>query len=239
MTLLLSIHDVTPAFQGEVELLDALCRRHGAAPALLVVPDWHGEWPIERHPDFVTWVRQRVAGGAEIILHGERHDEVGSPRRWGDHLRAFGRTAREGEFLTLGYGVALERITRGVTRLRNLGLEPIGFVPPAWLCRPAAHHAVADSGLRFSEDERGLHLHPGGRVIPAPAVRWSSRTAFRAHGSALVAAIRWRLQRNRPVIRLALHPADLRHPATIRSLERALDRWTREHPVTPYSTYIA
>ncbi|HEU5357971.1 MAG TPA: DUF2334 domain-containing protein, partial [Gemmatimonadales bacterium] len=61
MTLLLSIHDVTPAFESEVRALHAMCARIGAEPALLVVPDWHGEWPLDRHPAFVDGVRGRAA----------------------------------------------------------------------------------------------------------------------------------------------------------------------------------
>ena len=239
MTLLVSIHDVSPAFRREVGILDALCRSRGVTPALLVVPDWHGQWPIERSPEFLEWVRERVAQGAEIILHGERHDEVGSPRRLQDHLRGWGRTAREGEFLTLGYDAARERIARGLARLRAAGLDPIGFVPPAWLCRNETHRAVADVGLRFSEDEAGLHLHPARGTLRAPAVRWSSRTGLRAHGSVVIARLRWHLQRRREVVRIALHPSDLAHPATARAVEAELGRWTREHPSVPYSTYAA
>ena len=239
MTLLVSIHDVTPAYQREVRTLDAIARRHGAVPALLVVPDWHGQWPIERSPDLLAWVRGRASQGAEIILHGERHDEVGSPRRLSDHLRAWGRTAREGEFLTLGYDAARERITRGLVCLRAAGLDPVGFVPPAWLCREETHRAVADAGLSFSEDEVGVHLHPGRGTLRAPAVRWSSRTEFRARGSVAVARLRWHLQRRTEVVRIALHPSDLAHPATERAIEAELGRWTREHAPVPYSTYAA
>ena len=239
MTLLVSIHDVTPAYQREVEILDATCRRFGAVPALLVVPDWHGLWPIERSADFLAWVRGRASQGAEIILHGERHDEVGSPRQLSDHLRAWGRTAREGEFLTLGYDAARDRIARGVARLRAAGLDPVGFVPPAWLCRDETHLATADLGLRFSEDEIGVHLHPARGVLRAPAIRWSSRTELRARGSVAIARLRWYLQRRTEVVRIALHPSDLAHPAIARAIEAELDRWTREHPPVPYSTYAA
>lgn len=239
MTLLLSIHDVTPALAAEVRVLHALCVRTGAEPALLVVPDWHGEWPLERHPRFVEWLASRAAAGAEIVLHGERHDEVGSPRGWSDALRAWGRTAREGEFLTLDAVAARERIARGRDRLRALGLVPIGFVPPAWLCHEATHTVVGALGLRFSEDARGLRIHPSGRRLRAPAVRWSARTALRARGSALVAEARWHLQRGAPVVRLALHPGDLRHPAAIRSIERALERWPAEHPIVRYAELTA
>jgi predicted deacetylase len=234
VTLLLSIHDVTPALAAEVRTLHAMCARIGAEPALLVVPDWHGEWPLERHPRFVEWLASRAAAGAEIVLHGERHDEVGSPRGWSDALRAWGRTAREGEFLTLAAAAAHERIARGRDRLQALGLAPIGFVPPAWLCREATHNVVGALGFRFSEDARGLRIHPSGRRLRAPAVCWSARSALRARGSAVVAEVRWQLQRGAPVVRLALHPGDLRHRAAVRSIERALERWPAEHPIVRY-----
>ncbi|MGH7591546.1 MAG: DUF2334 domain-containing protein [Gemmatimonadales bacterium] len=239
MTLLLSIHDVTPAFESEARTLYAMCARIGAEPALFVVPDWHGGWPLEHHPQFVEWLRTRAAAGAEIVLHGERHDEAGLDRGIGDSLRAWGRTAKEGEFLTLEYREARARIERGFDRLRALGLAPLGFVPPAWLCRPETHRAVSDLGLRFSEDEHGVRVHPSGLLIRAPALRWSARTPWRAHGSALVADARWKLQRGSAVIRLALHPGDLRHPAVVRSIERALTRWPAEHPVVRYAEYTS
>ena len=109
MSVLLSIHDVTPAWEAQVDALWTLCRERGATPALLVVPNWHGDWPLRDAPQYVDWVRARAADGAEIFLHGERHDEVGLPRTWRDSQRAFGRTNKEGEFLTLDYEAAFER----------------------------------------------------------------------------------------------------------------------------------
>jgi uncharacterized protein len=125
--LLVSIHDVTPAHEAAVRELWELCGRFGIVPALLVVPDWHGRWPLESYPAYVAWLQARVRDGAEIILHGERHDEAGLPRTFGDSLRAVGRTAHEGEFLTLDEAQAGERITRGQRRLGVLGLDPAGL----------------------------------------------------------------------------------------------------------------
>ncbi len=239
MSLLVSIHDVAPPNRAAVERLWALCRSAGVTPALLVVPDWHGGAPLERHPDFVAWVRARVAEGAEVILHGERHDEVGRPRGWRDEWRAWGKTAREGECLTLPPAELAALVTRGLARLRALGLEPTGFIPPAWLMRDEARAALAATGLRFTETDTAVHLFPGDRRLPSPAVRWSGRTPFRARASALVAAARWRLQRHAALVRLALHPGDLAHPASAASVEREVARWTRLRPAIPYAALPA
>jgi uncharacterized protein len=235
VSLLVSIHDVTPALAEGVERLWTLCAERGVRPALLVVPDWHGQWPLEAYPDFVGWLRARVFEGGEIVLHGERHDEAGLPRGLGDELRAWGRTAAEGEFLTLDEPAAHDRIARGRARLAALGLEPVGFVPPAWLARPAGHRAAGRNGLAFSEDDHAVHLHPTGRRIPAPVVRWSARGPLRAWGSVAVARARWTLQGRVPLARIALHPQDLGHRATARSIAPTLDRWLARHRLLTYA----
>ena len=239
MSLLVSIHDATPALAARTRECWSLCARFGVRPALLVVPNWHGVAPIEEDPAFSRWLVERAAEGAEILLHGERHDEAGLRRGWRDELRALGRTAREGEFLTLDYEAARERIGRGLRALRAIGLEPVGFVPPAWLAREATHRAVVDLGLRVSEDERSVRLHPSGVRLPSPVVRWSARTPARAHASAVVARLRWLAQRGAATPRLALHPSDLDHPATRRSLERALAAWVAARGVGSYGSLAA
>jgi len=238
VSLLVSIHDVTPALAEGVARLWALCAERGVRPALLVVPDWHGEWPLEAHPAFVAWLRARAGEGAEIVLHGERHDEVGLPRRFADELRAWGRTAREGEFLTLDAAAARERIERGRARLRALGLDPVGFVPPAWLARDEGHRAAGGTGLGFSEDDRAIHLFPSGRRVPSPVVRWSARGAVRAWGSLAVARARWALQGGARLPRIALHPQDLGHPATAAALGPTLDRWLARHRPITYTALV-
>jgi uncharacterized protein len=233
--LLVSIHDVTPAREAQVMGLWDLCAHRGVVPALLVVPDWHGEWPLEAHPRFISWILARVRDGAEVVLHGERHDEVGLPRHLMDHWRAWGRTDREGEFLTLDDSAARERVTRGLQRLRELGLEATGFVPPAWLAREGAYQAAAAAGLQFTEDARQVRLLPSGRQVPSPVVRWSARTPIRAWGSVAVAGARSLVQLRARCPRIALHPSDLDRSAIVRSIGRTLDHWLEHHSPGRYS----
>jgi predicted deacetylase len=239
VSLVVSIHDVTPAYAPEVARLWSVCAARQVTPALLVVPNWHGRWPLHEHPEFVRWLRARVLDGADIVLHGERHDEAGLRRGLSDVLRAWGRTAAEGEFLTLDEMGALERIQRGVRVLRDFGLEPIGFVPPAWLARDGCDRAVCAAGLQFTEDERAIRLLPSGQRIESPVVRWSARSRARAVASVAVAAGRWRLQRRARLMRVALHPLDLSHPATANSLVHSLDRWVSSRRTTTYGVLSA
>jgi predicted deacetylase len=215
VSLLVSIHDVTPALEDGVRHLWDMCAARGLSPALLVVPDWQGEWPLGRHPAFVKWLRERASGGAEIVLHGERHSR--------------------GEFRALDRAAARERIDRGLGSLRALGLEPGGFVPPAWLAREDGHTAVCDAGLGFSEDERSVRLFPAGRRVASPAVRWSARTPVRAWGSVAVARGRWLVQRRARYPRIAFHPQDYTNPRTARDLPATLDRWLSRHSAISYA----
>lgn len=225
MTLLVSIHDVAPPNLTAVRRLWQLCRDAGVVPALLVVPDWHGTAPIERDAAFLAWLRAAVADGAELLLHGERHDEAGRPRTLIDSLRAAGKTAREGECLTLDAPELEALVGRGLARLRALGFTSRGFVPPAWLMRTDARPGVFATGVAFTEDAGAIYLASGRRIVTS-ALRWSTRTAIRARASVLVAEWRWRRQRRAPVMRIALHPADLNNPGVARSVQQALARWT-------------
>jgi uncharacterized protein len=238
MSVLLSIHDVTPAWKGQVDALWQLCRERGATPALLVVPDWHGQWPLRAAPEYVQWIQDRAAEGAEVFLHGERHDEIGLKRSWRDSQRAFGKTNREGEFLTLDHDAAAQRITRGLRLFADLGLTPIGFVPPAWLCRDGTHTACAALKLPILEDDVAIYLTHTAQRLPSPVLRWSGRTDFRARGSAVQAAVRWRTQQQEPHFRIALHPMDLEHPITRQSVTDELDRWLALRPARPYASLL-
>jgi len=236
--LLVSIHDVTPALERPVQTLWRYCTDRGIVPALLVVPNWHGAWPLKAYSTFVEWLHDCSARGADLVLHGERHDEHGLPRGWRDVVRAWGRTAREGEFLTFSRQAALNRIRGGLDALHEIGLTAMGFVPPGWLMRSDAQLAVQDAGLRFTEDSTTLLVFPRRRRLRAPAVRWSARSPLRARASKWVATLRWELQRDEQLVRLALHPQDLSHPATERSLLEALDRWPTIHTSVRYAALV-
>jgi hypothetical protein len=108
-------------------------------------------------------------------------------------------------------------------------------VPPAWLGREDTHGAAAAAGLKFSEDDRSIRLLRSGRRIPSPVVRWSARSTARAWGSVAVAAARSAMQRRARFPRIALHPPDLDHPATARSVVRTLERWLTSHAAGSYA----
>jgi predicted deacetylase len=238
--LLVAIHDVTPAHESRLGGVFALLQELGIERyALLVVPNWHGAWPLEEHPGFAALLRARQERGAEILLHGLRHDEVGSTRSPWQHLRAFGRTAREGEFLSLAPGEAARRMHRGLETLKALGLVPAGFVPPAWLHGPQSFQLIADQGLDFTEDTLTVYSLAQGRGLRAPALRWSTRRAWRAAAGVAIAAARRPLERWRPLLRVAIHPSDMDVPGVERSVKRTLTALLRHRVAVSYRQALA
>jgi len=237
------VHDVTPAHAQRLAVLyDLLDELAVTRYALLVVPDWHGGWPLQQFDEFVAGLQARVRAGAEIVLHGLRHDEAGQPRTLAHWARTYGRTDREGEFASLEPSAARSRIDRGLEVLRAARLEPIGFVPPAWLGGRELARVVREAGLGFTEDTRAIAaLGPGRpiRRIRAPATCWSTRPPrWRAAGSVVVAALRLRLERHRPLVRVALHPSDVASPAVLASCRRTLGALLATRRVTTYGEVV-
>src|SRR5437870_2029557 len=129
----LSIHDVSPAFEREVDLALALTRAIGARPALLVVPNFHGEAALDAHPDFCAKLRALQAEGHEIFLHGYFHRARRRERAsLGWHFAQKIVSAGEAEFQDVTREEADERLTDGEQMLARAGLAIDGFVAPAW-----------------------------------------------------------------------------------------------------------
>jgi len=236
---LVAVHDVSPVHTRRLDVLYRLLDELGVRRyALLVVPDWHGGWPLGQYPQFTAQLRERAATGVEIMLHGLRHDEVGLPRPLAHRMRTFGRTDHEGEFASLPPAEARARIDQGLATLRAAGLDAIGFVPPAWLGAPGLERVVHDAGLGFTEDTRSIVVLATGRRIRAPTTCWSTRTAWRARGSLVVAALRLRLERTRPLVRVALHPPDVESPAVLASCRRTLGALLEQREVIDYGELL-
>ncbi len=239
-TLVISLHDVTPAHESSIQKALRLLDEFGVREAaLLVVPDWHGCWPLPQFGEFAALVRERAAQGAEIALHGLRHDEAGSQRTLLQHLRALGRTAREAEFLSLSPAQARRRIRAGLALLGEAGLAPQGFVPPAWLAAPDLLPVLENLGFRFTEDAWRLTHLPTGTSRRAPCVHWSTRRAHRAAAGVAIAAVRLPLERPRKLLRLAIHPGDVEHPWVARSLRHTLERLLAQRTPVSYAAALA
>jgi predicted deacetylase len=149
--LVVSIHDVAPPFVDRVRrMLNKLTDIGVFHRSLLVIPNYHGQWRIDQHPEFCEWLRQQQGQGDEIILHGYEHIGVGTPKTLSDRFKNRWGTVGEGEFLCLDYAEARDRLQRGLDLFKSLGIASDGFVAPAWLLNDAGLRAMRDLGFQYT-----------------------------------------------------------------------------------------
>lgn len=240
MAVHVSIHDVSPAFRGEVELALEAAHAHGVRPALLVVPDYHGRAPLSEDPAYCERLRALQADGHEIYLHGYYH----RARTWDEHASVTspsggarpGVSARarylfaqkivsggEAEFSDVSHEEALERLNEGERVLRGAGLSVSGFVAPAWSMPPWVLKLLGERGYSFTEDHTRIYNPSRKRSRPSVVLNYASRTPSR-----LLSSVAWcRLARPaRRVLpaRIAIHPADMRY-ALLRAEVDSLLTW--------------
>ena len=216
----IAVHDVAPATWPRCEVLLDLMRRVGAPPAtLLVVPDYHRRGSVERDLGFIRAIDHRIACGDEIALHGYHHLDDGpvphSPAEW---LTRRVLTASEGEFAALTEHEAAIRIGAGLAMFERLGWNAAGFVAPAWLLGDGARAALAKTNIRYTSTHAHQELLAERRRIAAPAISASTRSAWRRWSSRQWLRLARAAFRNEPLIRVALHPADVTDA-------RILDGW--------------
>jgi predicted deacetylase len=234
-TLVASFHDVAPHTRADCDrfLQIAACCRVPRV-SLLVMPRWRDSKPISQDAGFVKWLHARTDEGHEVVLHGLRHvaDHVGpSPLE-----QLVGRiyTAGEGEFLDLGKDEAAERLAEGLAILEQCGLPVSGFTAPAWLAGQGTREALLESGLRYHTTLRTIHRLSDGGEVRAPVLVPTSRSAARRVASQATLPVLRALWSRRPVLRLAAHPADMRHDA-IEALLASL--FMAERPLRTPLTY--
>ncbi|MBV6825232.1 DUF2334 domain-containing protein [Pseudomonas sp. PD9R] len=211
-SLLLVLHDVAPQtwadYQPFVEAVDAL----GNVPMTwLVVPDFHKHNDLEAHPGFRHVLSERLAYGDELALHGYYHCDdapmTNNPRDW--FMRRI--YTHEGEFYSLSQEAALARLRAGIEIFHRYRWPLHGFVAPAWLISEGTRQALRQLPLSYTSDPQHLYRLPDFTPVDAPGLVWSARSAWRRGLSKLVSDQREQRWQQAPVIRLGLHPVDMRH----------------------------
>ena len=200
--LCVSVHDVAPAtFDDCRDTLAFLDSMRVSPVALLVVPDYHGLGRVDKDTGFCRFLRERADHGDEIVLHGFCH--------------------QDGEFSHLSGDMARLRILRGLAVMRAAGWQPEGFVAPAWLMSPGTQDALESLPLKYCATRDFVLPLGSDRRISAPSLVASTRSMWRRGLSPAWNQLRLARGLARPVIRVALHPRDIRYGA-IESLWRRL-----------------
>ena len=222
--LIVSFHDLSPHSRERCRDFLADMREIGVERvSLLVVPCWHGDKAFTEDTAFVEWLRSLAEAGHELSLHGYTHQA--ETVTGGPVARAMGRiyTASEGEFYQISRSSAKERLSKGIGMFREAGLPMEGFTPPAWLLSDEGREALRESGMLYTTSLQNVEILAPDRRIYAPTLVFSSRNLWRRIVSLGGVRVWSFINRKTPVLRLAVHPADLDYPsirATIVQLAR-------------------
>ena len=211
--LCIAIHDVSPSTWPHCERLLASLRTLGRIPVTLaVVPDFHGEGRVDRSVSFMRALDACVAEGAEIALHGYRHlDDGQAPSDIHSWIQRRLLTAGEGEFAALSADEASSRIQKGRELLAACGWQTFGFIPPAWLTGEGTRQALRYSSMVYSSSHFALLRLADNKVIDAPCITVSARSAWRRAASKLWLNAVETATAGAPLLRIAMHPVDAQH----------------------------
>ena len=219
--LLASIHDVSPRFEREIDILaERLDRRLGSARfAMLVVPDHWDAAPIAADKAFQARLRSWSDEGVEMFLHGWRHRDDAPAGFKARHM-----TAGEGEFDALSQAESTRRLRDGRAVVEAaIGRPVAGFIAPAWLYGPGALAAVRAEGFALAEDHLKVWRPADGAVLArGPVITWASRSRGRIASSLAFARLARFGLRPLTTVRVAVHPGDTGVPALLDSLDATL-----------------
>jgi predicted deacetylase len=208
-----AIHDVEPATFERCALIRDWLADHGIDRATLLVipaPDLHPFF--QRRPDLAAWLLDCRDRGGAIAQHGFQHRRPG-------RMAPLRRLGPEAEFARMDADTTHASIEAGRRVLTLAGVEPRGFVAPAYAYTPALRHELT---LAFDWWATLLRLVGRDRASLAPALSLR-RSALGVRAGALAAG---------RVLRLDLHPADFDRPRHVLALESVLANAKRREPVT-------
>jgi predicted deacetylase len=247
-TLAVALHDIEPATFERCALIRDWLDDHGVdRVTLLVIParDLH---PLhERSPEMVDWLARRRRLGDSIAQHGFQHRRLrpaAAPRR----LLSPAHARRTAEFVGLDGTETRRAVNAGWRLLKLAGIEPDGFVAPAYAYTPALRSAL---GTRFRWWASQLGLHGALAIEQAPTLGGSERPpsssawrqlapawslgaddlAGRALSPTLIRAGGLLAGRT---LRIDLHPADLQRPRHMLALEWVLQRTAHRRTAATY-----
>jgi predicted deacetylase len=216
-----ALHDIEPAtFERCALIRDWLSDLGIDRVTLLVIParDLH---PLQdRRPEMVDWLQECTRSGDAIAQHGFQHLQL---RRghWPRQMLARLQSAGEPEFVGLDIEETRRAVNAGWRVLKLAGVEPAGFVAPAYAYTPALRQTLVER-FRWWADLLRLHSTRAAAELIVPAVGLATAGALRRAVSPSLLRAGTLLAGE--VLRLDLHPADLSHPRHVLALEGVLRR---------------
>lgn len=239
--LIVSIHDVSPHTRAECEaIFEQLQQRGLKICTWLVVPDHHHRGHVCDDPGFCGWLRALENAGHEIVIHGYCHQrEPRAGESLFDRLVTRFYTAGEGEFYDIAREEARALVQRALEEFHEIGLKPDGFIAPAWLLSTAGEEALKEAGFQYTTRLRHVRDLHSGRIHPSQSLVWSTRSWWRRQMSVRWNRMLFRRLTDNPLMRIAVHPADIRHPRVWKEIGECVSKAMESRLPFTYERWIA
>jgi uncharacterized protein len=239
-SLVVSLHDVSPLTQVWCEEILAQLRQLGIGQtSLLVVPNHHQRAPIVENSGFQSWLSGMIEMGHEPVLHGyfhqrKKHNADSLLSKWTTEIY----TAGEGEFFDLSTEEASIRAQRGLEDLAFLPGKVVGFIAPAWLLGANAEIAIRRLGFLYTTRLGRVQTFGRSADIRSQSLVWSTRAPWRTMTSLLWnRSLAFSLNRL-PLIRIGIHPSDLRNSAVWEQVRRLAAASRRSRNCLTYREFV-
>ena len=190
MTVLLSLHDVSPAFENDVvRTCDSLVDLGISSLTLLVTPFYE----MKKSNSFVReslFNEYLLSLDFEISLHGYTH---------------FTKSGAMNEYASLTAEKAKTRLEAGYNQIRSsFGKAPIGFVPPLWDAPPRIIKLAKETGFKYGVYDTNIHQFSDSSVFSSAANIISQGKRFVDTESAI-----FEIELGGS-LQIAIHPSDYR-----------------------------
>jgi predicted deacetylase len=184
----------------------------------------------------IGWLNERRLAGDSIAQHGFQHEQL---RRSQGLMPT--RGGRAAEFVGLDDEETRRAVDAGWRVLKLAGIEPDGFVAPAYAYTPALRKVLprrfrwwasllrVHRALAAGDEDRKQRLAPAWGMGSDSRVRRVLSPSLIRAGSLLCG----------DTLRLDVHPADLQHHRHMLALEWVLGRTARSHRAITFEEMVS
>jgi predicted deacetylase len=147
-------------------------------------------------------------------------------------------TADEGEFYDLDRASATALVTKARAEFQQLGVPTAGFIAPAWLLGSEAEAALCDLQCEYTTRLGSVLDLRTGRTFASQSLVWSVRSAWRRQMSLAWNALLFRRLQANPLMRISIHPVDLRHAQVWQQIRELVTRALAEREALTYLAWL-
>jgi len=188
--IVVSVHDITPRFQRECEIIFGKLAELGVSQrTLLITPNFADDYPIDQDEKFIAMMNKEKESGAELALHGLIHQNF--------------------EFYKKDYSQAKSALQTGIKLFENaFGFKPKGFVAPQWLQSRGSISALKELGFNYTGILRKVIFFGNGKEIKTLPLNFDWGNSFLDHIFVLINKSAASLKKT-GLIGFAVHPMDI------------------------------